>query len=131
MDGAKEHGKDLDQFGRMIEFKCSWAQDYASALESVKIWRSTLIPDILSSDISDPSKLEEKGEKEVPDKKIEETWRIVTNVEELIKPIEELHKKGYNYVQVHSSSPREMEFLHEFGKKALPHLKQIPAVAQR
>jgi coenzyme F420-dependent glucose-6-phosphate dehydrogenase len=130
MDSAKEHGKDLDQFGRMIEFKCSWAPDHASALESVKVWRSTMVPNVLSSDISDPRKLEEKGEREVSDKKIEETWKIVTNVEELIKPIEELHNKGYNYIQIHSSSPREMEFLHEFGKKVLPHLKQIPAVAR-
>jgi coenzyme F420-dependent glucose-6-phosphate dehydrogenase len=131
MDSAKEHGKDLDNFGRMIEFKCSYAPDYESALESAKVWRSTMVPHVLSSDTSDPRKLEEKGEKEVPDKKIEDTWSIVTNVEDLIKPIQELQRKGYNYIQVHSSSPREMEFIHEFGKKAMPHLKELRAVANR
>jgi coenzyme F420-dependent glucose-6-phosphate dehydrogenase len=128
MDSAKEHGKDLDRFGRMIEFKCSYAQDHEKALDSAKVWRSTMVPDVLSSDISDPRELEEKGEKEVPDKKIEETWSIVTNVEDLIKPIQDLQKKGFNYIQVHSSSPNEMDFIHEFGKKALPHLKEMKAV---
>jgi coenzyme F420-dependent glucose-6-phosphate dehydrogenase len=124
LDTAKEHGKDPDKFDRMIEFKCSYALDYESALESVKIWRSTMVPKIISSDVSDPRKLEKKGETEVPVKKIEETWKIVTNVEDLINPIEELHKKGYNYVQVHSSSPNEMAFIHEFARKAMPHLKR-------
>ncbi len=131
LDTAKEHGKDLDHFGRMIEFKCSWAPDYDSALDSVKVWRSTMVPGVLDSDISDPRKLEEKGAKEVPDKKIEETWKIVTDVEDLIKPIQELSKQGYNYIQVHSSSPNEMEFVREFGRRALPHLKGLPAIARR
>lgn len=52
-------------------------------------------------------------------------WSIVTNVEDLIAPIEDLVKKGYNYIQVHSSSPNEREFVKEFSQKALPHLKQM------
>jgi coenzyme F420-dependent glucose-6-phosphate dehydrogenase len=130
IETAKEHGKEKEQFGRMIEFKCSYSEDYDRALDSVKRWRSTMVPGVLSSDISDPRKLQEKGEKEVSDKEIEENWRIVTNVEDLIKPIEETVKKGYNYVQVHSSSPDEMAFLKQFTEKALPHLKQMYAVAR-
>lgn len=125
IETAKEHGKDPSKFGRMIEFKCSYAKDYEQALDSVKVWRSTMVPDVLSSDVSDPRELEEKGAKEVPDKKIEETWKIVTNVEDLVKPIEDLEKEGYNYIQVHSSSPNEHDFITQFGKKALPHLKDV------
>jgi coenzyme F420-dependent glucose-6-phosphate dehydrogenase len=51
-------------------------------------------------------------------------WKIVTNVEDLIKPIQDLQKKGYNYIQMHSSSPDEMEFIEQFAEKALPHLKK-------
>ena len=89
-----------------------------------------MVPKILSSDVSDPRKLEEKGDKEVPEKKIEETWKIVTNIEDLIKPIQDLEKKGYNYIQVHSSSPNEHNFIELFGTKALPHLKEMPVLAQ-
>ena len=88
-----------------------------------------MVPDVLSSDVSDPRELEEKGEKEVPDKKIEETWKIVTNVEDLVKPIQELEKKGFNFIQVHSSSPNEHEFITQFGRKALPHLKKKQEMA--
>ncbi|MGI0090930.1 MAG: LLM class flavin-dependent oxidoreductase [Nitrososphaerales archaeon] len=131
LDSAKKHGKDVEQFGKMIEFKCSFASDYEKAIDSVKVWRSTMVPNILSSDISDPRELEEKGSKEVSDKKIEETWTIVTNVEDLINPIQDLVKKGYNYIQVHSSSPDEIEFVKQFTTRALPHLRQMYAVAQR
>ncbi len=125
IDTAKQHGKDESRFGRMIEFKCSYSKDYERALDSVKVWRSTMVKGVLSSDISDPRELEKKGATEVPDKKIEEVWSIVTNVEDLIAPIEDLVKKGYNYIQVHSSSPNEREFVKEFSQKALPHLKQM------
>jgi hypothetical protein len=107
----------------MIEFKCSYDQDYEKALDSIKVWRSTMVPGVLSSDISDPRILEQRGEQEVPDKKIEETWTIVTSVEDLIKPIENLVRKGYNYIQVHSSSPDELAFVKQFAQKALPNLK--------
>ena len=130
IETAEKHGKGEDHFGRLIEFKCSYSEDYDKALDSVRRWRSTMVPGILSSDISDPRELEEKGAKEVSDKKIEETWSIVTNVEDLVKPIEETVKKGYNYIQVHSSSPDEMDFVKQFTEKALPHLKQMYAVAR-
>jgi coenzyme F420-dependent glucose-6-phosphate dehydrogenase len=125
IEEAKKHGKDESKFGRLIEFKCSFNEDYERALDSVKIWRSTMVPGVLSSDTSDPRELEEKGEKQVSDQKIEDTWKIVTNVEDLIKPIEETVKQGYNYIQVHSSSPNELDFVKQFTEKALPHLKEM------
>jgi coenzyme F420-dependent glucose-6-phosphate dehydrogenase len=124
LDSARKRGKDVGKFKRMIEFKCSFDLDYEKALDSVRIWRSSMVQNILSSDISDPRKLEEKGSREVSDKMIEETWKIVTNVEDLVRPIEDLVKTGYTHIQVHSSSPDEDKFVKQFSSRALPHLKK-------
>jgi coenzyme F420-dependent glucose-6-phosphate dehydrogenase len=76
LEEARKHGKDPSKFDRMIEFKCSYAKDYDSALNSVKIWRSTMVPKIMSSDVSDPRKLEEKGKSQVSDKKSKWTGKL-------------------------------------------------------
>src|SRR5487761_105330 len=123
-DEAKKHGRDPEILEKLIEFKCSYDPDYDKALNSVGIWRSTMVDGVLDSDVSDPRKLEEKGEKEVSDKQIEETWKIVTNIDDLIKPIEDLVKQGYNRIQVHSSSPDEFQFVKQFTENALPILNQ-------
>jgi coenzyme F420-dependent glucose-6-phosphate dehydrogenase len=124
LDSARKHGKDLSGFERLLEFKCSYDPDYDRALASVRIWRATMTKAALTSDTADPRKLEEKGSKEVSDAKIQEVWAIVTDVEELIKPIEASIKQGYSLIQVHSSSPDELSFVEEFGRKALPSLRE-------
>jgi coenzyme F420-dependent glucose-6-phosphate dehydrogenase len=122
LDAAKKRGKDPHDFSRLIEFKCSYDPDYEKALRSVKVWRSTITKGVLSSDISDPRELEEKGAREVTDARIQEIWSVVTDVDELVKPIEAVFKRGYNLVQVHSSSPDELSFIREFGRTVLPNL---------
>ncbi len=123
VEAAKEHGKSEADFGKLIEFKCSYDKDYQRALDSTRVWTSTMVKGILSSDLADPRKLEARGDREVTDKGIESVWSIVTNVEDLIKPIELLIQEGFNIIQVHSASPDELSFLHDFTSKALPHLK--------
>ena len=123
VESAKNHGKDGDAFGRLIEFKCSYDPDHQRALDSTRVWTSTMVKGVLASDLADPRKLQEKGDREVTDKQIESVWSIVTDVEDLIKPIEHLAKGGFNKVQVHSASPDEPSFIREFTSKALPHLR--------
>jgi coenzyme F420-dependent glucose-6-phosphate dehydrogenase len=123
-DAAKKHGRNPEILEKLTEFKCSYNPDYDKALDSVRIWRSTMTAGVLDSDVSDPRHLEKKGEKEVSDKKIEETWTIVTSINDLIKPIEDLMRQGYNRIQVHSSSPDEFQFVEQFTENALPILKQ-------
>ncbi|HZW57609.1 MAG TPA: TIGR03557 family F420-dependent LLM class oxidoreductase [Nitrososphaerales archaeon] len=125
LDSARKNGKNPDQFERLIEFKCSYDPDYQRALDSVKVWRSTMTKGVLSSSTADPRKLEDMGASQVSDKKIEETWAIVTKVEDLIKPIEDYVKQGYSMIQVHSSSPDELSFVRAFAAKALPALKEM------
>lgn len=123
VEAARSHGKDEDSFGRLIEFKCSYDEDYQRALDSTRVWTSTMVNGILASDLADPRKLQERGDREVTDKDIESVWTIVTDVEDLVKPIESVIKEGFNMVQVHSASPDELSFVQDFTRGVLPHLR--------
>ena len=123
VDVAEKLGKTEDRFGRLIEFKCSYDKDYQRALDSTRVWTSTMLKGILASDLADPRKLQERGGREVTDKDIERVWSVVNDINELIKPIDILIKKWFNMIQVHSASPNEPSFIQDFGRRVLPHLK--------
>ena len=123
VEAAEKLGKSGDRFGRLIEFKCSYDKDHQRALDSTRVWTSTMLKGILASDLADPRKLQERGDREVTDKDIESVWSVVTDVEDLIEPIELLIKEGFNMIQVHSASPNEPSFIQDFGRRVLPHLK--------
>jgi hypothetical protein len=45
-------------------------------------------------------------------------------MEDLIRKIEFYVKLGFNEIQVGSSSPDELKFIGEIGKKVIPYLKK-------
>ena len=123
-DTAKKENKNLSSLEKIVEYKVSFSEDYDKAFESAKFWRATLIKDVFNSSISDPRKLEQKAKKEVADEKLKESIQIVTSIEDSIKSIEEYFKAGYTKVYVHSTSPNEMKFVHEFSRKVLPYFNE-------
>jgi alkanesulfonate monooxygenase SsuD/methylene tetrahydromethanopterin reductase-like flavin-dependent oxidoreductase (luciferase family) len=109
---------------KIAEYKVSYSQNYEKALDSSKFWRATLLKNAFNTSIHDPRRLEQKAKQQVPDKKIKENIEIVTSIEDCIKSIEEYFKVGFTKVYVHSTSPNEVEFVQEFGKKVLPYLEE-------
>ncbi|TLX88147.1 MAG: LLM class flavin-dependent oxidoreductase [Thaumarchaeota archaeon] len=120
-DTAKKENKNLDFLEKIAEYKISFSEDYEKAFESAGFWRATLIKDVFGSIISDPRKLQEKANKEVSNEQLIESIQIVTSIEDSIKSIEEYFRVGYTAVYVHSTSPNEIKFVHEFSKKVLPY----------
>lgn len=120
-DAAKEAGKDPSSLEKIAEYKVSFDEDYDSAFESTKFWRPASIEGAFNLDISDPRKLQEKAEKEVPDEKLKESIQIATSMEDCIKSIEGYFNAGFTRVYVHSTSPDEIKFLQSFGRKVIPH----------
>ncbi|HJT48772.1 MAG TPA: LLM class flavin-dependent oxidoreductase [Nitrososphaeraceae archaeon] len=106
---------------KIAEFKVSYSQDYEKAFDSSKFWRATLLKNAFDTSIHDPRRLEQKAKQQVPDQKVKENIRIVTSIEDCIKPIEEYFKVGFTKVYVHSTSPNEVEFVQQFGKKVLTY----------
>ena len=121
---AKKENKNVSSLEKIAEYKISFSDDYDKAFESTKFWSATLIKDVFSSGISDPRKLEQKAKKEVTDEQLKDSIQIVTSVEDFIKPIEEYFRAGYTTVYVHSTSPDEIKFVHEFSKKVLPYFSK-------
>jgi len=109
---------------KIAEYKVSYSQNYEQDFNSSKFWRATLLEDAFNTSISDPRKLEQKAKQQVPDQKIKESIEITTSIEDCIKSIEEYFKVGFTKVYIHSTSPNEIEFIREFGKKVLPYFKE-------
>lgn len=138
-----EAGKILEVFDRTVkaeresgfvpekiaEFKVSFSDDYDRAFQSATFWRSTLIKGVFDSEISDPRKLQQKAEEEVPDSKLKEAILITTSIEDCIKPLEEYFRAGFTRVHVHSTSPDEIKFIQAFAKKVMPHFQSKTAMA--
>jgi coenzyme F420-dependent glucose-6-phosphate dehydrogenase len=120
-EGAKNADRSYEEIPRMIETKISYDEDYDRALQSLSRWRSGLIPNIFSKQIYDPRELDRLGET-VDIKKLADL--VFTDMDSIVKLIEELVEDGFNEVQLGSSSPDEEKFIEEFGKKALPYLKK-------
>jgi coenzyme F420-dependent glucose-6-phosphate dehydrogenase len=58
------------------EYKVTFDEDYNKAFESTKFWSATLIEDVFNQDISDPRKLQEKAENEVPIKSSKNQYKL-------------------------------------------------------
>lgn len=119
--GVEDAGKNPNLMEKIVEYKVSYSEDYDKALFSANFWRATLIKNVFNSDISDPRKLAKKAKEKVSDKKLKDSIQITTSVEECIKSIEEYFDVGYTRVHVHSTSPDEIKFIHQFCKKVLPY----------
>lgn len=120
-EGAKEAERRYEEIPRMIETKISYDEDYEKALQSLSRWRSGLIPNIFSKQIHDPRELDRLGDT-VDIEKLSDL--VFTDMDSVIKLVEGLVEDGFNEVEVGSSSPNEENFIEEFGRKALPYLKE-------
>jgi coenzyme F420-dependent glucose-6-phosphate dehydrogenase len=120
-EGVKESGRRVEDMPRMVEMKVSYDEDYDKALNSLSVWKATTIPAIFSRPISDPRELDKMGETVDPARL---AGKVYTDMEHLIRKIEEYIELGFNEIQVGSSSPDEEKFIRKFGKKALPYLQE-------
>jgi coenzyme F420-dependent glucose-6-phosphate dehydrogenase len=126
-EGVKESGRRFEDMPKMVEMKVSYDEDYDKALDSLSVWKATTIPGILSRPISDPREFDKIGETVNP---TQLRGKVYTDMEHLIRKIEEYIEIGFNEIQVGSSSPDEEKFIREFGQKALPYLKEKYSTVQ-
>jgi coenzyme F420-dependent glucose-6-phosphate dehydrogenase len=123
-ESSKNGNNNTNSKQKIAEYKVSYSQNYEQAFNSSKFWRATLLKNAFNTNIHDPRKLEQKAKQQVPDQKIKENIEIITSIEDCIKSIEEYFKVGFTKVYVHSTSPSEVEFIREFGKKVLPYIQE-------
>jgi coenzyme F420-dependent glucose-6-phosphate dehydrogenase len=120
----ENNNNNINSKQKIAEYKVSYSQNYEQAFNSSKFWRATLLKNAFNTSISDPRKLQQKAKQQVADQKIKENIEIITSIEDCIGSIEEYFKVGFTKVYVHSTSPDEMEFIQQFGKKVLPYVQE-------
>jgi len=123
--GAKEAGRSADELVKMTEITLSYDEDYDTAVESMRIWAATVIPNMVSKPIYDPREIEDLGRK-VDLKKMKKYLLVCTDLEEIVAKIEDYLDVGFNLIQIHSSSPKETEFIKDFGKVLQGLKEQYP-----
>ncbi len=117
--GVQASGRRLEDLDLLLEFKFSFHEDYDRALASIRRWGSTEIPGIFGKEIFDPRRLEELAMTVEPEDLLK-TWHVVTDLEELVKPLEDYAEQGFTEVYLHSSSPDEESVLRQLGDRLLP-----------
>jgi coenzyme F420-dependent glucose-6-phosphate dehydrogenase len=117
--GVKESGRRIEDMSKLVETRVSYDKDYEKALGSLYIWRTLRVPGALA--IADPRELDRLVE-DVDPQYLRNL--VFTDVEDVIGRIEDFVKLGFNEIQIGSASPDEEGFIREFGRKALPYLKE-------
>jgi coenzyme F420-dependent glucose-6-phosphate dehydrogenase len=121
-EGTRAEGRSFEDVTKVIELDVSYHEDYDKAIEPLRFWAATLLPEMFTEAISDPREIEKRG-KSITDSQIAQAYLIGTSPEDFIKKIEDAFKSGFDHVYVQSSSPDEIKFLEMFGKDVLPMFK--------
>ena len=121
---AIEEGIDPKNLQKIGKPMISYSEDYDKAFKASEFWRAGEIDDVFNININNPRKLEQKAKQEVSDDNLKESILIVTSIEDLIKPLGEYFDAGFTQLYLHSTSPNELEFVHKFCDKVLPHFHQ-------
>jgi coenzyme F420-dependent glucose-6-phosphate dehydrogenase len=118
---AIEEGRNPVTLEKIAKPKISYSEDYDEAVSSCEFWRASLLDNVFDLNISDPIQMQEKAKQEISDDKLKQSILIVTEIEDLIKPIEGYFKSGFTQVFTHSTSPDEKEFIQKFTNSVLPY----------
>lgn len=118
-EAVRQSGRKPEEMPRMLEIKTSYDEDFDKALDSISIWRP---PRARAAGLGVPDPRELDRLREGVDPKALSKF-VYTSMDQLIGDIETMIKLGFTDIQVGGNSPDEEKFIKEFGKKALPYLK--------
>lgn len=105
-EGAEAEGRDPESLRLLLEFKFSCHPDLDRAVGSIRRWGATEAPGIFGQEIYDPRELERIA-MDVEEEELLATWEVVPELEDLLSPLEEYARLGFDELYLHSSSPDE------------------------
>ena len=80
------------------------------------------MPIFFKAPIFDPREIESYGSL-VSDEALQSAWFISNSLDDHIKNIERYIKLGFRNIHLQSSSLHDLGFIHAFGEKVLPYLR--------
>jgi coenzyme F420-dependent glucose-6-phosphate dehydrogenase len=117
-----------DEAGRepgeiILQAGFSWAEDDDAALEGARVWKSTQVPDYFTDDWHDPKAMYERGEREISDDELKQSYIISSDPEHHVERIREIEKLGATVVCLQNGSGSDAErALEVYGARVLPAL---------
>ena len=120
--GARDAGRELDDFERIVHIVTSYDEDFEKAIEGCRFWNATMVPGIFNAEVYDPREIEKMAETIQREQVIKRRF-IVTSEEEAIKKIEKYIELGITEVEFLSTSPDQDKFIKFFGSKVLPYFR--------
>jgi coenzyme F420-dependent glucose-6-phosphate dehydrogenase len=116
-DAVMESGRNPRGIPKMIEVSASYDENYDKALASTSRW----LPVPNGNDIPDPRELDRLRFGVDPQKL---AGNVYTDMDSFIEKIERIIGFGFTEVEIGSSSPDDEKFIMEFGRLALPYLRE-------
>jgi coenzyme F420-dependent glucose-6-phosphate dehydrogenase len=122
-EGAKESGRSFDDLLKVAEIDVGYDREYGKAVKAVRKWAATLLDEMFNANVSDPREIERRGS-EVTDEQLARVYPIATSEEDLIRPIEEYFKCGFDHVYVQLNTFDDENAIEVFKTKVLPYFNK-------
>lgn len=108
----------------ILKAQLSYDASYEAALDgAVHQWRSTLLPASVLGELRSVDQFEAAGVL-VGHELVEQKVKIITDPQECVTWIQQFIDLGFETVVLHNVNRDQEQFIHDFGKHALPLLKE-------
>ncbi len=121
--GARLVGRRSDQIEKSLLVHVGYSKnDQEKALNSLKLWKSTLLPVFFDLAVSDPRYMEEHGNR-VSWETVEKNFLVASTREDIIKFYETYIKLGFTHIAASVSGDVE-GYLQLLGQEVSPYIQQ-------
>jgi coenzyme F420-dependent glucose-6-phosphate dehydrogenase len=121
--GARFVGRRADQIEKSLLVHVGyWKNDREKALNSLRLWRSTLLPVFFDLGVSDPRYMEAHGSR-VSWEAVEKNFLVASTREDIIRFYENYIKIGFTHIAAAPSGDAEC-FLQLFGQEVSPYIQE-------
>ncbi len=122
-DGARAAGKNPANMPVMVEHYAIVGSQ-ADARQAAELWRFGPKAWKPYFDISDPARIQQLADQQVPLEEVTKQWAISTDPAVHIAKIRELQETGVSIVNVHSGQPDQRRVINFYGSHVLPKFSQ-------
>ncbi len=122
-NGARRAGKDIESMPKAVELTVAYGDKLEESVENLhKYWAGSMVPALFLNKIYTPAMSAENGAV-IGDDFIRQNACISSDPEDHISYARQFIDAGYTHLYFHYAGPDELEFIKNYGKDILPHLR--------
>ncbi len=108
---------------RGVLITTSYDENFDKAVKSARYWTATMLRFVFKYQIADPREIEEYA-KLISDEQLASAKLIASKPEDYIEKVDEISKRGFNWMLFIDSSPDHEKFIKMFGEKVIPYFRE-------